>query len=87
MTDSVLEQVLTDPRHLAELLTALADERERREEVEDKLHYLAPDVPYGTLSEKTGLPRTQLVKPYWRGGWRRVKTITETIEWQRTLFK
>lgn len=86
MTDNVLDQILADPRHMAELLTALADEREHREEVQRKLHYLRPDVPYGTPSETTGQPRTQLVKPYWRTGWRKITTVTTETEWQKCLF-
>ncbi len=85
MTDSVLEQMLGDPRAISELLTALADERDQHKLAREKLRYLKPNTPYGAPSQITGNPRGHLVKPYWRSV--KTTTITETIEWQRSLFE
>ncbi len=84
MTDATIDKIADDPNVIYQLAEAIINERNKRIDVEKKLHYLTPAVPYGTPSKLTGNPRDHLIKPYWRS----VKTtvITETTEWQRQLF-
>lgn len=84
MTDSLLDKVAENPSVIYAMAETLLSERSRRIESEEKLRYLTPNTPFGTPSEANGLPREQLVRPYWRSI--KTTTITEETIWQRQLF-
>lgn len=86
MTDSLVDKVMQDPAIIYAMAETILTERSRREVAEEKLRYLRPDVPFGTISETTGRPRNHLVKPHYRSV-RITITAEPVIEWQRSLFE
>lgn len=59
MTAPAIDKMLADPRHYAELFANLADERERRELLEDREGIFGNRTRYGEISKASGLPRTK----------------------------
>lgn len=81
MTPATLDKMLADPRLYAELLTNLANERERRELLEDREAVFGNRTPFGILSNTNGRPRTEPVHGYLRT----TRTTTTTIVTERQL--
>lgn len=65
-TAETLSKTMSDPRELAKLLTALADEQEKRRKLEEENAFLSVKANYydRILQSKNSVPVTQIAKDY-----------------------
>lgn len=65
-TAETLRKTMSDPRELAKLLTALADEQEKRRKLEEENAFLSVKANYydRILQSKNSVPVTQIAKDY-----------------------
>jgi prophage antirepressor-like protein len=65
-TAETLHKTMSDPRELAKLLTALADEQEKRRKLEEENAFLSVKAKYydQILNSKNAVPVTQIAKDY-----------------------
>ena len=65
-TAETLHKTMSDPRELAKLLTALADEQEKRRKLEEENAFLSVKAKYydRILHSKNSVPVTQIAKDY-----------------------
>lgn len=87
MTGDLMAHIKANPRAIGELLINLANEEDKRQELEAREEIWGTGTPYGEISKRTGKPRTQIVRGYPRS--RRddpIYTITTITETQMRLF-
>lgn len=65
-TSETLHKTMSDPRELAKLLTALADEQDKRRKLEEENAFLSVKASYydRILYSKNSVPVTQIAKDY-----------------------
>lgn len=65
-TAETLHKTMSDPRELAKLLTALADEQDKRRKLEEENAFLSVKANYcdRILNSKNSVPMTQIAKDY-----------------------
>lgn len=88
MTGDILAQIKANPRAIGELILKLANEQDKREELESREEIWGTRTPWGEISERTGKPRTHVVHGYPRSSRRDPEYIitTTVTETQLRLF-